>query len=74
TGAVNKGGGLITGTPEFRHRESAPPAAPQPEAASAANKLTGEGSQSGALISGTAWQTSGRVTGTEGTSSLARNP
>ena len=74
TGAVNKGGGLITGTPEFRHRESAPPAAPQPEAASAATKLTGEGSQSGALISGTAWQTSGRVTGTEGTSSLARNP
>lgn len=74
TGVVNKGGGLITGTPEFRHRESAPPAPSSPQAASAATKLTGEGSQSGVRISGTAWQTSGRVTGTEGTSSLARNP
>lgn len=74
TGAVNKGGGLITGTPEFRHRESAPLVAPQGEGGSAATKLTGEGSQSGARISGAAWQTSARVTGTEGTSSLARNP
>lgn len=76
TGTVNKGGGLITGTPEFRHRESEPVAASQQEevSAAAATRLTGEGSQSGARISGSAWQTSGRVTGTEGTSSLARNP
>ena len=74
TGAANKGGGLITGTPEFRHREHVPLVAPQGEGASAATKLTGEGSQSGARISGAAWQTSDRVTGTEGTSSLARNP
>ncbi|MBS3910648.1 MAG: carboxysome shell protein [Hydrogenophaga sp.] len=74
TGTVNKGGGLITGTPEFRHRESVPMPAPQREEVSAATRLTGEGSQSGARISGAAWQTSGRVTGTEGTSSLARNP
>lgn len=74
TGAVNKGSGLITGTPEFRHRESAPVAVPQPQASSGASKLTGEGSQSGVRVSGSAWQASGRVTGTEGTSSLARNP
>lgn len=74
TGAASKGGGLITGTPEFRHRGKAPVAAPQQEAASAATKLTGEGSQSGALVSGSAWQSSGRVTGTEGASTLARNP
>lgn len=81
TGAANKGLGLITGTPEFRHRDNPPtlgPAAassgPVAHAPSAAHKLTGEGSQSGVPISGAAWQTSGRVTGTEGTSSLARNP
>lgn len=72
TGAANKGLGLITGTPEFRHRDSTPSMAPQ--AASGASKLTGEGSQSGVQISGAAWQISGRVTGTEGASSLARNP
>jgi hypothetical protein len=72
TGAANKGLGLITGTPEFRHRDNTPTLAPQ--AASGASKLTGEGSQSGVQISGAAWQISGRVTGTEGASSLARNP
>jgi hypothetical protein len=82
TGPINKGGGLITGTPEFRHlpAPSAPAvptaaAAPAPAAeASAAARLTGEGSQSGIRVSGDAWQGRGRVTGTEGTSSLARNP
>ncbi len=73
TGPINKAGGLITGTPEFRHHEAAP--TPQAEApASAAMRLTGEGSQAGTRISGDAWQASGRVTGTEGTSALARNP
>lgn len=74
TGPVNKAGGLITGTPEFRRSEALPFAAPQIEVASAATRLTGEGSQAGVRVSGDAWQTSGRVTGTEGTSSLARNP
>ena len=78
TGPVNKGGGLITGTPEFRHHEAALPNAPQaPQAeapATGARRLTGEGSQAGTRISGDAWQSSGRVTGTEGTSSLVRNP
>lgn len=74
TGPVNKAGGLITGTPEFRRSEALPFAAPQIEVASAATRLTGEGSQAGVRVSGDTWQTSGRVTGTEGTSSLARNP
>jgi hypothetical protein len=78
TGPINKGGGLITGTPEFRHLPAQPgPAAPAPTTeteASAAARLTGEGSQSGTRVSGDAWQGRGRVTGTEGTSSLSRNP
>lgn len=74
TGPVNKAGGLITGTPEFRHSEAAP-LQPQPaDAATGAGRLTGEGSQAGRPISGDAWQASSRVTGTEGTSSLVRNP
>jgi hypothetical protein len=75
TGPVNKACGLITGTPEFRHREAPPPAAEQAEAQpTGARRLTGEGSQAGTRVSGDAWQNAGRVTGTEGTSSLARNP
>jgi hypothetical protein len=35
--------------------------------------LTGEGSQAGTPITGDAWDAASRVTGTEGTSSLARN-
>jgi hypothetical protein len=74
TGAVSKGLGLITGTPEFRHRDNVPLSPPLHQAGSGANKLTGEGSQAGHQISGDAWKSTGRVTGTEGTSSLARNP
>ncbi len=73
TGPVNKAGGLITGTPEFRHREVASQQADQAEVVAAARRLTGEGSQSGPRISGDAWNAESRVTGTEGASSLARN-
>jgi len=83
TGPGNKAGGLITGTPEFRHRgglltdrsgalkavmQTATEAAPQP------SRLTGEGSQSGVRVSGDAWGLTDRVTGTEGRSSVVRNP
>jgi hypothetical protein len=78
TGPINKASGLITGTPEFRHAEAAPAAptaaATTDVAGSAATRLTGEGSQAGIRVSGDAWQGRGRVTGTEGNSSLARNP
>jgi hypothetical protein len=73
TGPVNKAPGLITGTPEFRHRDSVSLQASEQESIAAARRLTGEGSQSGRKITGDSWDASTRVTGTEGTSSLARN-
>ncbi|MDP1533456.1 MAG: CsoS2 family carboxysome shell protein, partial [Rubrivivax sp.] len=75
TGPSNKASGLITGTPEFRHRDIAPAsAAPAAESSSAASRLTGEGSQTGRPITGDSWNALGKVTGTEGASSLSRNP
>jgi hypothetical protein len=73
TGPVNKASGLITGTPEFRHREAASAQGEQAEVVAAARRLTGEGSQAGRPITGDAWNAASRVTGTEGASSLARN-
>lgn len=73
TGPVNKANGLITGTPEFRHRDAATQQAEQETAITAARRLTGEGSQAGTRITGDAWHAQSRVTGTEGASSLARN-
>jgi len=69
TGPVNKASGLITGTPDFRHRTPSVTA----EISAAATRLSGEGMQS-ARITGDAWHTVARVTGTEGASVLARNP
>ena len=74
TGTVNKGAGLITGTPEFRHREDNTSSIPTHKPNSGSSKLTGEGSQTGFSISGSVWKTSERVTGTEGKSSTVRNP
>jgi hypothetical protein len=73
TGPINKAGGLITGTPEFRHRDAATAQAAQVEAIAAARRLTGEGSQAGRQITGDAWDAMSRVTGTEGASSQSRN-
>lgn len=74
TGPVNKANGLITGTPEFRHRDTGMQQAAQEEVIPAASRLTGEGSQSGRQITGAAWNAMSSVTGTEGASSQARNP
>lgn len=77
TGPANKAGGLITGTPDFRHqRAMAPTTPPATNMAdvTAAQRLTGEGSQSGTRVTGDAWQEQRHVTGTEGASALARNP
>ena len=74
TGPVNKACGLITGTPEFRHRDAGLQQGTQEEVVAAARRLTGEGSQAGRQITGDAWNAMSRVTGTEGASSLARNP
>lgn len=73
TGPVNKAGGLITGTPEFRHMGATASQLEEAEAVAAARRLTGEGSQTGRRITGDAWHAQSRVTGTEGASSLARN-
>jgi hypothetical protein len=73
TGPVNKASGLITGTPEFRHRDVAGKQTAEAEAIAAARRLTGEGSQAGRAITGDAWNAASRVTGTEGASSLSRN-
>ena len=74
TGAANKAGGLITGTPEFRHQVGPRPLATEAQNASPAGKVTGEGSQAGREVTGDAWHATRRVTGTEGASSLMRNP
>ncbi|MFZ0107426.1 MAG: CsoS2 family carboxysome shell protein [Thiobacillus sp.] len=74
TGPVNKAGGLITGTPEFRHRDAAAVQSAQAETVAAARRLTGEGSQAGRAVTGDAWDAMSKVTGTEGASSLSRNP
>jgi hypothetical protein len=74
TGAVNKGAGLISGTPEFRHREDNTASIHTHKPNTGSSKLTGEGSETGFSISGSVWTTSGRVTGTEGKSSTVRNP
>ena len=73
TGPVNKASGLITGTPEFRHRDAGATQAEEAEAIAAARRLTGEGSQAGRPITGDTWNAATRVTGTEGASSLSRN-
>jgi len=74
TGPINKANGLITGTPEFRHGDTSRRQMQQDEVVAAAQRLSGEGSQQGSRISGDAWNANTRVTGTEGSSSLSRNP
>jgi len=74
TGTINKADGLITGTPEFRHGDMSRRQVQQDEVVAAALRLSGEGSQQGTRISGDAWNANTRVTGTEGSSSLVRNP
>jgi len=73
TGPINKADGLITGTPEFRHRDDVRRQAPDTRSPVAALRLSGEGSQQGRPVSGDAWNATTRVTGTEGASSVVRN-
>jgi hypothetical protein len=74
TGPINKADGLITGTPEFRHGGQTRRPREDEQSLPAARRLSGEGSQQGRRVSGDAWDGNSRVTGTEGSSSLARNP
>jgi hypothetical protein len=74
TGPINKADGLITGTPEFRHGGQVRRSREDEPSLPAARRLSGEGSQQGRRVSGDAWDGDSRVTGTEGSSSLSRNP
>jgi hypothetical protein len=74
TGPINKADGLITGTPEFRHGDQVRRPREDEQSLPAARRLSGEGSQQGRRVSGDAWDGNSRVTGTEGSSSLSRNP
>lgn len=71
TGPINKADGLITGTPDFRHREVA---ARAEEGEAGALRLSGDGGEANSRITGDAWHAKSRVTGTEGASVLMRNP
>lgn len=75
TGPLARATGLVSGTPEFRYRDEAAavavPAAPEPAAEAAPDRITGEGRER--HITGDAWDRGGRVTGTEGPASR-RNP
>ncbi|MGQ9862209.1 MAG: CsoS2 family carboxysome shell protein [Thiobacillaceae bacterium] len=78
TGSISKAEGLITGTPEFRKQDVLRLQSLQQEQRDAvqqraAQRLSGEGSQQGARVSGDVWLEKPRVTGTEGASSLMRN-
>ncbi|MCX7814914.1 MAG: CsoS2 family carboxysome shell protein [Tepidimonas ignava] len=77
TGPGMKAQGLITGTPEFRHGAAtqATWSVPSTQAAPAAQRVTGEGAApQGVRITGDAWGSERRVTGTEGASAMVRNP
>ncbi|OJW42158.1 MAG: carboxysome structural protein CsoS2 [Thiobacillus sp. 65-1059] len=75
TGPLARATGLVSGTPEFRYRDEAAavavPAAPQPAAEAAPQRITGEGRER--HITGDAWDRGSRVTGTEGPATR-RNP
>lgn len=90
TGPFNMANDRVTGTEDFRLRRTsvtgsgtsksakapAPIAAPEPETTSEQprSRITGEGMDGGARITGDDWGRNERVTGTEGTSAFGRNP
>jgi hypothetical protein len=73
TGPINKASGLITGTPDFRHRVIVASAEEGEAGMVAASRLSGD-AQARSRITGDAWHAQSRVTGTEGASVLMRNP
>ena len=78
TGPVGLATGLVSGTPEFRHQDSAaavmaPARAAEPQAESARNRVSGDGREGGFAITGAAWRRNEHVSGTEG-NSTQRNP
>lgn len=73
TGSVNRAQGIVTGTPEFRHRGAIEYSAPvMREQTDDRQRLTGEARQI-SQITGDSWHDQQRVTGTEGHFATARN-
>jgi len=73
TGSVNRAQGIVTGTPEFRHRGAVEYSAPVlREQKGDHQRLTGEASQI-SQITGDSWHDQQRVTGTEGHFATSRN-
>ena len=74
TGSLARATGLVSGTPEFRYRDSAASAIAMVATAAepALERITGEGRERS--VTGDAWDRGGRVTGTEGHSAARRNP
>ncbi len=75
SGSMARAVGLISGTPEFRHRDIPAREVPQVDASAeqaAPQRITGEGRERS--ITGDAWDRGDRVTGTEGQSASNRNP
>ena len=81
TGPFGKASGKVTGTEEarFGRGNGAPAPAPVPETAveiagRVKPRISGEGQNAGLKITGDDWDRGDRVTGTEGTSAIGRNP
>ena len=79
SGTFSLGEGKVTGTEQFRFGEGGRAAniitpTPKPDASEKVSRVTGEGMNIGIKISGDDWDRGERVTGTEGTSSVKRNP
>ena len=83
TGPFGKASGKVTGTEEARFGRGngapAPAPAPMPETAvetagRVKPRISGEGQNAGLKITGDDWDRGDRVTGTEGTSAIGRNP
>jgi hypothetical protein len=82
TGPFGMGTGKVTGTEQFRFDHRGLPQAdlltPEAEPASPPGdsrpRITGEGQSAGLKITGDDWERGKRVTGTEGTSAVRRNP
>jgi len=74
TGSMARATGLVSGTPEFRYRDSAPSlAVVAPSSAEATPERTPKEGRSG-RVTGDNWDRGDRITGTEGHSATRRNP
>ncbi|MEW5754911.1 MAG: CsoS2 family carboxysome shell protein [Pseudomonadota bacterium] len=78
SGTFAMGEGKITGTEQFRFGEgkarAAASSAPAAQESAKSSRITGEGIDTGLKITGDDWNRGDRVTGTEGTSAVRRNP